>query len=140
MAARQYAAYHSVGATETMSGMPAYPSGTVTFLFTDVEGSTALAQHDPPTWSSARDRHHAILRDAIESHGGYVFQVIGDAFCAAFSTAGDAVLAAVQALRKLAEAGPAGSSAGAGSRMPVRVRMGIHAGEAQLRPGGAYEG
>ena len=123
-----------------MSSMPAHPSGTVTFLFTDVEGSTALAQHDPSTWSSARDRHHAILRAAIESHGGYVFQLIGDAFCAAFSTAGDAVLAAVQAQRELAETGLAGSSEGAVTWMPVRVRMGIHAGEARLRPGGDYEG
>jgi predicted ATPase/class 3 adenylate cyclase len=123
-----------------MSSMPAYPSGTVTFVFTDVEGSTALAQHDPQAWSAARDRHHAILHSAIESHGGYVFQVIGDAFCAAFSTAGDAVLAAVEAQRELAGTGLTRSSGGAAPGMPVRVRMGIHAGEARLRPDGDYEG
>ena len=123
-----------------MSRLPAYPSGTVTFLFTDVEGSTALAQHDPHAWSAARDRHHAILRSAIESHDGYVFQVIGDAFCAAFSTAGDAVLAAVDAQRELAGTGLARSSERAVPGTPVRVRMGIHAGEARLRPDGDYEG
>jgi predicted ATPase/class 3 adenylate cyclase len=123
-----------------MSGMPAYPSGTVTFVFTDIEGSTALAQHDPQAWSAARDRHHAILRSAIESHGGYVFQVIGDAFCAAFSTAGDAVLAAVEAQRELAGTGLTRSSEAAAPGMPIRVRMGIHAGEARLRPDGDYEG
>ena len=123
-----------------MSRLPAYPSGTVTFLFTDVEGSTALAQHDPHAWSAARDRHHAILRSAIESHDGYVFQVIGDAFCAAFSTAGDAVLAAVDAQRELAGTGVAPSSGGAMPGIPLRVRMGVHAGEARLRPDGQYEG
>ena len=127
-----------------MSGRPAYPSGTVTLLFTDVEGSTVLAQHDPQAWSAARDRHHSILRSAIESHGGYVFQVIGDAFCAAFSTAADAVLAAVESQRELAAAGLAGPSGGAVEGavpgLPVRVRMGIHAGEARLRPDGDYEG
>jgi class 3 adenylate cyclase len=123
-----------------MSRLPPYPSGTVTFLFTDIEGSTALAQHDPQAWSAARDRHHAILRRAIESHGGYVFQVIGDAFCAAFGTAGDAVLAAVEAQRELAGTGLAPSSGKAVPGMPTRVRMGIHAGEARLRPDGDYEG
>ena len=93
-----------------MSGRPAHPSGTVTFLFTDVEGSTLLARRDQQAWSSARDRHDAILRSAIESQGGYVFQVIGDAFCAAFSTAGDALLAAVEAQRELAGTGLTGSS------------------------------
>ena len=51
------------------------PSGTVTFLFTDIEGSTKLARDHPATWEAARARHHAILKSAIESHNGYVFQV-----------------------------------------------------------------
>src|SRR5215510_11377742 len=56
------------------------PSGTVTFLYTDIEGSTKLAQAHPKEWETLRARHHAILRAAIESHHGYVFQVVGDGF------------------------------------------------------------
>jgi class 3 adenylate cyclase len=67
------------------------PSGTVTFLFTDIEGSTKLAQHHREKWETFRERHHNILRSAIQAHNGYVFQIIGDAFCAAFHTAGDAL-------------------------------------------------
>jgi hypothetical protein len=62
----------------------ALPSGTVTFLFTDIEGSTKLAQEHPDTWESMREHHHAILQSAIESHNGYVFQIVGDSFSAAF--------------------------------------------------------
>ena len=57
--------------------MDKYPTGTVTFLFTDIEGSTKLAREHPAVWDAAQSRHHQILRRAIESHGGYVFQVIG---------------------------------------------------------------
>ena len=71
------------------------PSGTVTFLFTDIEGSTKLAQQHADKWESLRACHHAILKSAIESQNGYVFQIIGDAFCAAFHTAGDALRAAM---------------------------------------------
>ena len=63
------------------------PSGTVTFLFTDIEGSTKLAREHPDTWEHARTRHHAILRYAIKSNHGHVFQIIGDSFSAAFHTA-----------------------------------------------------
>ena len=62
-----------------MSGLP---SGTVTFLFTEIEGSTKLAREHPATWESSRARHHQILREAIEANHGFVFQIIGDAFCA----------------------------------------------------------
>ena len=72
------------------------PTGTVTFLFTDIEGSTKLAREHPETWEAARARHHAILRNAIESCNGYIFQIIGDAFCAAFHTAGEALRAATK--------------------------------------------
>ena len=65
-----------------------FPSGTVTFLFTDIEGSTRLAQQYPDRWEELRSRHHAILQSAIDAYHGYVFQVIGDAFCVAFPTAG----------------------------------------------------
>ncbi|MGE5643966.1 MAG: adenylate/guanylate cyclase domain-containing protein, partial [Byssovorax cruenta] len=80
--------------------MSAYPSGTVTFLFTDIEGSTKLAQGHPAQWESLRRRHHEILQSAIESHSGYVFQIIGDAFCASFHTASDALGAAAKAQRE----------------------------------------
>ena len=84
--------------TERASGMP---RGTVTFLFTDVEGSTRLweAQHD--AMRTALARHDALLRQSIETHGGYVFKTVGDAFCAAFATAPDAVAAALEAQRAL---------------------------------------
>ena len=65
------------------------PTGTVTFLFTDIEGSTTLAQQLPAELPALLTRHHAILHQAIAAHHGHVFQIIGDAFCAAFHTAGE---------------------------------------------------
>jgi len=87
------------------------PSGTVTFLFTDIEGSTKLAQEHPDKWEDMRSRHHAILQSAMDAHNGYVFQVIGDAFCAAFHTAKDALNAAIDSrdLRVLGELGGLGA-------------------------------
>src|SRR5437868_7061766 len=104
--------------------MSALPTGTVTFLFTDIEGSTKLAQAHPDEWEAARQRHDAILRDAIETHQGYVFQIIGDAFCIAFSTALDALSAVLEAQRAL--------QAEAWGETPIRVRMGLHTGAAEL--------
>ena len=77
------------------------PTGTVTFLFTDIEGSTALAQQFPAELPALLARHHAILQQAIQAHQGHVFQIIGDAFCAAFYTASDALQAALDAQRAL---------------------------------------
>ena len=77
------------------------PSGTVTFLFTDIEGSTKLAQEHPDRWEALRARHHAILQSACETHHGYVFQIIGDAFCVAFHTAKDGLAAAIESQQKL---------------------------------------
>src|SRR5215210_2293074 len=107
------------------------PSGTVTFLFTDIEGSTKLAREYPETWEPTRGRHHAILQEAIEANNGYVFQVIGDAFCAAFHTAGDALKAALQAQQHL--------QSEVWGECVIRVRMGIHTGEAELH-GDEYQG
>jgi class 3 adenylate cyclase len=59
-----------------------YLTGIVTFLFTYIEGSTKLPGENPETWQVAPARHHAILREAIESNNGFAFQIIGDAFCA----------------------------------------------------------
>jgi predicted ATPase/class 3 adenylate cyclase len=99
------------------------PSGTVTFLFTDIEGSTRIAQTHRDHWESLRARHHAILQQAVKAHNGHVFQIIGDAFCVAFHTAIDALNAAVDAQRLLHQE--------AWTPVPIKVRMGIHSGTAQ---------
>ena len=109
-----------------------YPTGTVSFLFTDVEGSTRLWQEHPDGMDAALERHDRVVRDAIESHGGYVFSTAGDAFAAAFHTATRAVDAAVSAQRALLD-----QPWSDGVR--IRVRMGIHTGEAVER-GGDYFG
>ena len=111
--------------------MTSNPSGTVTFLFTDIEHSTRLAREHPEVWEDARARHHAILREAIESNQGYVFQIIGDAFCAAFHKAADALNAATRAQRGLQNELWGG--------LTIRVRMGIHTGKAEAH-GGEYHG
>ncbi len=112
--------------------MTPLPSGTVTFLFTDIEASTRLAQEYPDTWEDLRQRHHAILRSAVEAHAGYTFQVIGDAFCVAFHTAGDALRTALQAQRDLQR-----ETWGAAV---ICVRMGLHTGKAELQETGDYHG
>ncbi len=103
---------------------PNLPSGTVTFLFTDIQGSTKLAQEQRDTWEVLRARHHTILRSAIQANNGYVFQIIGDAFCAAFHTVREALDASLAAQRGLLAEnwGPA----------PILVRMGINTGAAQV--------
>ena len=103
--------------------MISIPSGTVTFLFTDIEGSTKLAREHPEAWEAARARHHAILQEAIELNNGYAFQIIGDAFCAAFHKAGDALKASIKAQQELQDE-PWGE-------VTIYVRMGIHTGEAE---------
>jgi class 3 adenylate cyclase len=99
------------------------PSGTVTFLYTDIEGSATLWEREPKPMQAALDRHHAILHHAVAGCGGHVYKIIGDAFQVAFEVAGQAVQAAVAAQRALsAEAWP--------TSVPLRVRMGLHAGYA----------
>jgi predicted ATPase/class 3 adenylate cyclase len=109
-------------------------AATVTFLFTDIAGSTRLWEEDPEGMRRALGRHDLLLRDAIETHHGHVFKTMGDAFCAAFVTAADAVDAALAIQRVLASqtsADPrADESEGAG---PLRVRLALHAGEAEVR-------
>jgi len=107
------------------------PSGTVTFLFTDIEGSTPLWDAHPAEMEVALARHDDLLRRAIESHGGYVFATGGDGFAVAFATAGDAVAAAVEAQRAL------GAEEWT-DPVQLRVRMGIHTGEVQERGGDYY--
>ena len=67
--------------------MPDLPTGTVTFLFTDIEGSTRLWEHQPEAMCGALARHDTLLREVIEAHGGSVFKTVGDAFYAAFARA-----------------------------------------------------
>ena len=112
--------------------MNSLPSGTVTFLFTDIEGSTNLARAHSEAWEEVRMRHHAILLDAIERNNGYIFQFIGDAFCAAFYRAGDALKAATHAQQRFQNESRGG--------VVIRVRMGIHTGEAELQEDGQYQG
>ena len=78
------------------------PTGTVTLLFTDIEGSTQHWEEQSAAMSDALRRHDELLRAAIEAHGGYVFKTTGDGFCAAFPRASDAVAAAIDAQRALA--------------------------------------
>ena len=80
--------------------MRGLPTGTVTFLFTDVEGSTRLWERDPEAMSQALARHDELLREAVEARGGFVFKTVGDAFYAA-STAAEAVEAALDAQKFL---------------------------------------
>jgi predicted ATPase/class 3 adenylate cyclase len=107
------------------------PSGTVTFLFTDIEGSTRLWEEAPGSMRDAIARHDEILRECIEAHRGRVVKQTGDGFHAVFAAASDAVAAAVVAQRGVEqEVWPASS--------PLRVRMGLHTGEAQERAGDYY--
>lgn len=108
--------------------MAAPPSGTITFLFTDIEGSSRLWERHAGAMAGTLARHDAILRNAIAAHVGYVFKTIGDAFCAAFSTAQDALGAAMTAQRAFAAA--AWEETG-----PPRVRMALHTGAAEQRDG-----
>lgn len=113
----------------------ALPTGTVTFLLTDVEGSTKRWEADPEAMATAIARHYEILERAISDAGGVrpVEQGEGDSVVGAFSRASDAVAAAVAAQRALAaEVWPAGAELG--------VRMAVHTGEAQLRDEGNYFG
>ena len=108
--------------------MASPPTGTVTFLFTDIEGSTKLWEDDAPARQGALARHDELLRVVMEERGGYVFKTVGDAFCCAFPTAPNALEAALNVQRRLfsSEWEQIGT---------VRVRMALHSGAAQERDG-----
>ncbi len=108
--------------------MPREPSGTITFLFTDIEGSTRLWESQTGAMQRSLARHDQVVRKAIESHFGYVFKTVGDAFCAAFATAMDGLEASLDAQRALA-AEPWEVEGG------IRVRMALHTGTAEEREG-----
>src|ERR1700686_3795007 len=97
--------------------MAAAPSGVLTFLLTDVEGSTRRWEADAEGMRAALAAHDEALRDAIQAHGGFLFKHTGDGVCAAFSSPKSAVNAAVAAQQKL----------------ELPVRMGLATGEAELR-------
>jgi class 3 adenylate cyclase len=104
------------------------PTGTVTFLFTDIEGSTKLWERDAPAMQVALTCHDELLRWAIEERGGYVFKTVGDAFCAAFPTGPRALEAALETQRRLL-------SSEWEDKVPLRVRMTLHTGAAEERDG-----
>jgi predicted ATPase/class 3 adenylate cyclase len=112
--------------------MTGLPTGTITFLFTDVEGSTKLWERNTEAMSKALSHHDELIRNTVEAHDGFVFKTVGDAFYAAFSTAAEAVEAALDAQKSLLsqeweETGP------------LKVRIALHTGKAEER-GGDYFG
>ena len=104
------------------------PTGTVTLLFTDIEGSTQQWEQHRATMPEALRRHDELLRAAIEAHEGYVFKTVGDAFCAAFSRAPNAVAAAADVQRGIA-------SADWGAVGGLAVRIALHSGSTDERDG-----
>jgi len=101
------------------------PSGTVTFLFTDIEGSTKLSQQYPEAMPALLARHHKILTKVITAHNGFAFENVGDSFTVAFHNANDALEAALEIQRALYRE--------AWSPAPIKVRIGIHTGIAELQ-------
>ena len=101
------------------------PSGTVTFLFTDIEGSTKLSQQYPEAMPALLARHHEILNRAITANNGFTFQIVGDSFSAAFHSASDALHAALEIQRAVYKE--------VWSPAPIKIRMGIHTGTAELQ-------
>jgi predicted ATPase/class 3 adenylate cyclase len=111
--------------------MTELPTGTITFLFTDLEGSTRLWERHPDAMRDALASHDEILRDAVEKRSGHVVKTTGDGLHAAFATAHDATSAAVDAQRALdREPWPLPD--------PLQVRMGLHTAEADVRDGDYY--
>ena len=104
------------------------PTGTLTFLFTDIEGSSKLWEYDPEAMQAALARHDEILTNVMEERGGYVFKTVGDAFCCAFATATDALEAALEAQRALLDESWQETT-------PLKVRMALHMGAAEERDG-----
>ncbi len=111
-----------------VSASASLPTGTVTLLFTDIEGSTRLWETQEQAMRVALARHDALVRHAIVGRGGHVFKTVGDAFCAVFHTAADGVAAALDAQRALhAERWP--------EPVQLRVRMALHIGAVEVRDG-----
>jgi predicted ATPase/class 3 adenylate cyclase len=108
------------------------PTGTLTFVFTDLERSTGLWEEHPVAMKQALARHDAILRGAVEAHHGHVVKTTGDGVHAVFGSALEALEASLEAQRAL------GTEHWPEVTGPLRVRIGVHAGEAELREGDYY--
>jgi len=124
-------AQRMVGAAAPAAAPPAplaLPSGTATFIFTDIEGSTQLWEQHTEAMPQALARHDTLLRQAIGAHGGVVFKTVGDSIHAAFVRAPNALAAALVAQRALQQEAWALPT-------PLRVRMALHTGAAELRDG-----
>lgn len=113
--------------------MPTAPIGTVTFVFTDIVGSTRLWEKFPNRMGQAVRAHDETLKQIFETHGGYIFKTAGDSFCVAFESPGDAVVAAREVQRSLDQLD-----------IPeignLTVRIGVHAGPAEFRDGDYFGG
>jgi predicted ATPase/class 3 adenylate cyclase len=107
-----------------MSGLP---TGTVTFLFTDIEGSTQLWENHPEAMKSALAKHDSLLGDIFRIHNGQIIKTTGDGFHVVFETATDAVQAAIHSQQALQK--------DTWDEATIKVRMGLHTGEAELRDG-----
>lgn len=107
--------------------MPHPPTGTVSFVFTDIEGSATLWERRPDAMKLALARHDAALREVISAHSGFIFKTVGDAFCAAFATASDALAAATAAQRMM--------QAEDWRDTPIKIRIGLHSGAVEERDG-----
>ncbi len=106
------------------------PGGTVTFLFTDIEGSTRLWETQHAAMQQALAHHDAILRDAIEAHDGYLVKTTGDGAHAAFAISADAIAACLAAQRALKDH--------AWGELSIKSRMALHSGTAEQRGGDYY--
>src|SRR5262245_15189076 len=109
------------------------PAGTVTFLFTNIAGSSQLWEQHPDAMPAALARHDALLRATMEIHSGYVFKTIGDAFCAAFGAAPDALAAALAIQR--ANHAEDWAAAGLVHAAALQVRIALHTGAVEMRDG-----
>jgi YVTN family beta-propeller protein len=119
-------------ANVTLSAMSEMPTGAVTFLFTDIEGSTRLVKQLRESYGNVLHEHQRLLRAAFEAHGGYEVDTQGDSFFVAFASARDALLAAVEGQLALgSHAWPDG--------VDIKVRMGLHTGQA-VAAAGRYTG
>src|ERR687889_730767 len=120
--------YSALEHKEDVQQMADLPTGTVTFLFTDVEGSAELWGRYPEAMQATMARHDEVLREVMDSSGGYVFKTVGDAFCVAFSSASHALEAALAAQQALL-------SEGREKTGPLPTRMALHTGSAEERAG-----
>jgi class 3 adenylate cyclase len=100
----------------------------ITFMFSDIEGSTPLWERDPEGMRAALTRHNAIMHEAVTANEGQVFKTVGDEFCVVFTDPAAAVRAALAGQREL-------KSAEWGSTGPLKVRMGLHLGHVQVKDG-----